>query len=100
MPTNQGAAAAGRMEAGQVRAMFDRIATPPRGRDGGEDGAPGSARLDDGTKLRPKGWQHVPAGRKLVLELPGGGGFGSPAERSAEATAEDLSKGYVTEKKQ
>jgi len=81
-------------------AMFDRIATPPRGRDGGEDGAPGSARLDDGTKLRPKGWQHVPAGRKLVLELPGGGGFGSPAERSAEATAEDLSKGYVTEKKQ
>jgi len=42
----------------------------------------------------------VPAGRKLVLELPGGGGFGNPAERSAEATAEDLSKGYVTEKKQ
>ena len=80
-------------------AMFDRIATPPRGRDGGEDGAPGSATLDDGTKLRPKGWQHVPAGRRLVLELPGGGGFGSPAERSNEARAEDLSKGYVTEKK-
>jgi N-methylhydantoinase B len=80
-------------------AMFDRITTPPRGRDGGGDGAPGSARLDDGTKLRPKGWQHVPAGRRLVLELPGGGGFGNPAERSAEADAEDMSKGYVTEKK-
>ena len=80
-------------------AMFDRITTPARGRDGGESGAPGSARLDDGTKLRPKGWQHVPAGRRLVLELPGGGGFGNPAERVAEATAEDLSKGYVTEKK-
>jgi len=80
-------------------AMFDRIATPPRGRDGGEDGAPGSATLDDGTKLRPKGWQHVPAGRRLVLELPGGGGFGNPAERPAEARAEDISKGYVTEKK-
>ncbi|KQV33693.1 MULTISPECIES: hydantoinase B/oxoprolinase family protein [unclassified Rhizobium] len=80
-------------------AMFDRIATPARGRDGGEDGAPGSARLDDGTKLRPKGWQHVPAGRRLVLELPGGGGFGNPAERPDEASAEDLSKGYVTEKK-
>ncbi|HEV7247128.1 MAG TPA: hydantoinase B/oxoprolinase family protein [Shinella sp.] len=80
-------------------AMFDRIATPARGRDGGEGGAPGSARLDDGTKLRPKGWQHVPAGRRLVLELPGGGGFGDPAERSADAKAEDLSKGYVTEKK-
>ncbi|MDX3974918.1 hydantoinase B/oxoprolinase family protein [Shinella sp.] len=80
-------------------AMFDRIATPARGRDGGEGGAPGSARLDDGTKLRPKGWQHVPAGRRLVLELPGGGGFGDPAERSADAKAEDLSKGYVTGKK-
>ncbi len=80
-------------------AMFDRIATPARGRDGGEDGAPGSAKLDDGTKLRPKGWQHVPAGRRLVLELPGGGGFGNPAERPAEARAEDLTKGYVTEKK-
>ena len=80
-------------------AMFDRIATPPRGRDGGADGAPGSARLDDGTKLRPKGWQHVPAGRRLVLELPGGGGFGNPAERTEDARAEDLSKGYVTEKK-
>ncbi|MEW9616199.1 hydantoinase B/oxoprolinase family protein [Shinella sp. S4-D37] len=80
-------------------AMFDRIATPPRGRDGGGDGAPGSVTLDDGTKLRPKGWQHVPAGRRLVLELPGGGGFGNPAERSAEATGEDVSKGYVTEKK-
>lgn len=80
-------------------AMFDRIATPARGRDGGEDGAPGSAKLDDGTKLRPKGWQHVPAGRRLVLELPGGGGFGNPAERPAEARAEDLSKGYVTETK-
>ncbi|WP_234187207.1 hydantoinase B/oxoprolinase family protein [Shinella sp. NM-101] len=80
-------------------AMFDRIATPPRGRDGGEDGAPGSARLDDGTKLRPKGWQHVPAGRRLVLELPGGGGFGNPAERAGDADAEDLSRGYVTEKK-
>ncbi len=81
-------------------AMFDRISTPPRGRDGGQDGAPGSARLDDGTKLRPKGWQHVPSGRRLVLELPGGGGYGNPAERSAEAKAEDLFKGYVTEKKQ
>lgn len=80
-------------------AMFDRISTPPQGRDGGEPGAPGSAKLDDGTKLRPKGWQHVPSGRRLVLELPGGGGFGNPSERTAEAKAEDVSKGYVTEKK-
>lgn len=80
-------------------AMFDRIGTPALGRDGGGPGAPGSAQLDDGTMLKPKGWQHVPSGRKLVLHLPGGGGFGDPAKRPADAVAEDLRKGYVTETK-
>ncbi|WP_312361725.1 hydantoinase B/oxoprolinase family protein [Agrobacterium sp.] len=80
-------------------AMFDRIGTPAAGRDGGETGAPGKAMLDDGTLLRPKGWQHVPSGRKLVLHLPGGGGFGDPAKRTEAARAEDIRKGYVTEKK-
>ncbi|RNF34435.1 hydantoinase B/oxoprolinase family protein [Paracoccus methylarcula] len=79
-------------------AMFDRISAPPRGRDGGEPGAPGGVALDDGTRLRPKGWQHVPAGRRLMLELPGGGGFGDPGRRSPEAMAEDVRKGYVTGK--
>ncbi|VFR32795.1 N-methylhydantoinase B [plant metagenome] len=37
-------------------AMFDRITSPPRGRDGGAAGAPGKVALDDGTLLRPKGW--------------------------------------------
>ncbi|PTX05080.1 hydantoinase B/oxoprolinase family protein [Pararhodobacter aggregans] len=80
-------------------AMFDRIHHPARGRDGGQEGAAGSASLDDGTVLKPKGWQHVPAGRRLVLELPGGGGYGDPARRPAEARAGDLSKGYVTERR-
>lgn len=78
-------------------AMFDRINHPPKGRNGGKDGVAGVVKLDDGTKLRPKGWQHVPAGRRLVLELPGGGGYGDPARRSAEARAEDRSKGYIME---
>ena len=77
-------------------AMFDRVTAAPRGRDGGEPGAAGSVALDDGTPLRPKGWQFVPAGRRLVLNLPGGGGFGDPAARDPAATAEDIAKGYVT----
>ncbi|MBZ9558499.1 MULTISPECIES: hydantoinase B/oxoprolinase family protein [unclassified Modicisalibacter] len=80
-------------------AMFDRITSAPRGRDGGVSGAPGSVALDDGTRLRPKGWQHVPGGRRLVLNLPGGGGFGDPSERDPQAAAEDHIKGYVTEDK-
>ena len=79
-------------------AMFDRIGTAPRGRAGGQDGATGRAALDDGTVLKPKGWQHVPAGRRLVLHLPGGGGYGDPGLREADARADDLSRGYVTEK--
>ena len=78
-------------------AMFDRVDHAARGRDGGGDGAAGTVTLDDGTRLKPKGWQHVPAGRRLILELPGGGGFGDPARRRPEARAEDASKGYVTE---
>ena len=78
-------------------AMFDRIRHPARGRAGGRDGAAGHAALDDGTRLRPKGWQHVPEGRRLVLHLPGGGGHGDPAKRPAAARMNDKSKGYVTE---
>lgn len=79
-------------------AMFDRVGHPPKGRNGGKNGAPGVVRLDDGTRLRPKGWQHVPAGRRLILELPGGGGYGDPAKRAPEARANDRSKGYLLEK--
>ncbi len=78
-------------------AMFDRIRHPARGRDGGGEGAPGSVALDDGTALRAKGWQHVPAGRRLVLELPGGGGFGPPDARDPAAREADRIAGYVTE---
>ncbi|MFD2249144.1 N-methylhydantoinase B [Pseudochelatococcus lubricantis] len=77
-------------------AMFDRVRHPARGRAGGVDGRAGVARLDDGTPMRPKGWQHVPAGRRLVLELPGGGGYGPPERRSSEARQLDLTRGYVS----
>ncbi len=76
-------------------AMFDRVNHAAKGRDGGKDGAAGIVTLDDGTALKPKGWQHVPAGRRLVLHLPGGGGYGDPAQRDAEARALDARRGYV-----
>lgn len=78
-------------------AMFDRVAHPARGREGGESGAPGVVRLDDGTRLATKGRQYVPGGKRLVLELPGGGGYGPAAERSAEARAQDLAFEYTRE---
>jgi N-methylhydantoinase B len=76
-------------------AMFDRVKNAPRGREGGEDGAPGVVKLDDGTVLAAKGRQHVPAGRRLVLELPGGGGYGPASKRSSELVKQDIEFDYV-----
>ncbi|MEM8744900.1 MAG: hydantoinase B/oxoprolinase family protein [Pseudomonadota bacterium] len=64
-----------------VYALFDRIDHPARGRGGGESGAPGAVSLASGTKLKGKGKQIVPGGERLVLEMPGGGGIGDPAQR-------------------
>ena len=56
--------------------LFDRIEHPARGRAGGEPGQAGRVMLTSGKKLRGKGKQVVPAGDRLLLELPGGGGLG------------------------
>ncbi len=77
-------------------AMFDRIGHPARGRDGGLEGAAGGVSLDDGTTLKGKGLQFVPEGRRLVLSLPGGGGYGDPTKRPADAVEHDLKHGYIT----
>jgi N-methylhydantoinase B len=76
-------------------AMFDRTHHPARGREGGQAGQAGSVALDDGTLLRGKGQQDVPAERRLVVNLPGGGGYGDPKKRDPHAVAEDLKNGYV-----
>ncbi len=40
--------------------------------------------------------QTVPAGDRLILELPGGGGLGSPQERDPALVAEDVRNGLVS----
>jgi len=80
----------------EFSAMFDRIDNPARGRAGGADGAPGKVYLDDGTPFPSKGRTTVPANRHLILELPGGGGFGDPAERDPDAQANDRIQGYIS----
>ena len=64
----------------EVLAMFERVQHPARGRAGGGDGAPGIVRLASGGILAGKGLQRIPAGDRLVLELPGGGGHGRAGE--------------------
>ena len=77
-------------------AVFDRVQHPPRGRDSGGDGVAGIVRLRSGAMLRTKGYQVIPAGDRLVLELPGGGGMGPATERDPAAHAQDVRDGLIT----
>ena len=79
-------------------AIFDRVANAPRGRDGGGDGAAGRVALKSGATLRTKGFQVIPDGDRLVLELPGGGGMGDPRARDRAAVERDLRDGVITER--
>ena len=79
----------------EFSAMLDRIGHPAKGREGGGAGAAGRISLADGTPMRGKGWQHVADGQRIVLELPGGGGFGDPAQRSNQAREQDRRRGYL-----
>lgn len=80
-----------------IFATFDRTQFAPHGCEGGGDGALGGLRLKSGAKLRSKGRQTIPAGEVLVLEMPGGGGYGAPTERDPEAVRADLRAGFVSE---
>lgn len=79
-----------------ILATFDRVHNAPRGRDGGGDGANGRLRLASGKILQPKGRQVVPAGDRVILEMPGGGGFGAPQARPLELIESDLLRKLVS----
>src|SRR5467141_926833 len=75
---------------------FERVGNPARGRHGGGTGAPGRVTLVSGKPIGPKGRQSVPGGDFIRLELPGGGGFGDPAERDPEQVALDAADGLIS----
>ncbi|MBV9757105.1 MAG: hydantoinase B/oxoprolinase family protein [Alphaproteobacteria bacterium] len=77
-------------------AVFDRVAHPPKGRDGGQNGAAGRVELKSGRVLRTKGFQVIPDGDRLMLYLPGGGGMGEPAARDPALVARDVRDGLVS----
>lgn len=77
-------------------ATFERTVHAARGRDGGGPGALGLVRLASGRKLRNKGFQVIPEGERLIIEMPGGGGLGDPAERDPGAVARDVRRGLVS----
>lgn len=77
-------------------AGVERMKYAARGRTGGRDGALGRIRLASGPRLAGKGEQVIPAGDRLLFETPGGGGYGDPRRRAAEAVALDVRRGLVS----
>ena len=79
-----------------LAATFDRMVYPARGADGGHAGGLGKVRLKSGQALKGMGRQVVPAGDRLIVETPGGGGIGDPKLRARAAVKEDVERGLVS----
>ena len=73
----------------------EHVDTPCFGVVGGKDGRAGAV-LKNGQRIFAKGQVPLAPQDKLTVELPGGGGWGAPAQRSPDLIAEDLALGLVT----
>ena len=75
--------------------LCDRTVHPAAGFRGGAPGARGAVLIDGVAPANPKAEQLVPPGALVEVRLPGGGGYGPPAERDPELIVRDLLEGYV-----
>lgn len=86
------------LEDATVIRRFDKAKFPPNGLAGGEPGDRARFVTGVGTSAEKEslpGRYDMKAGDRFILQTAGGGGWGSPAERSAEARARDKAEGYV-----
>ena len=82
-----------------VSLLAERQRVAPSGAAGGSDGALGVHRLRSaGGALRTlsaKGTLELAAGDELIVQTPGGGGFGQPAKRPIAARRNDEENGLL-----
>jgi len=89
--------------AGSLSVLSDRNVIPPYGVNGGLSGLPNSFTVErDGQTITTSSIPGKVSGfalrtdDRVVSRSAGGGGFGNPADRAAEAIERDLLAGYVT----
>jgi N-methylhydantoinase B len=80
-----------------VSGKVDRVKYPARGREGGANGKVGKMGLKSGLVFSGKGVLEVPPGDELVVETPGGGGYGNPLSRSRQQVQQDLKQGLISQ---
>jgi N-methylhydantoinase B len=76
--------------------LCDRTRIPAQGFFGGEAGAPGGVLIDGRAPANPKAEQLLDPGALIEIGIPGGGGYGSPAERDPALRERDALEGYTT----
>jgi N-methylhydantoinase B len=90
------------LEAATVVRRFNKTRFPPQGLAGGRPGARARfvVRLGSKQELETKASARIEmaAGERFLLQSAGGGGYGDPRRRDADALARDLAEGYVTPK--
>lgn len=74
----------------------DRTQFPAEGVAGGCPGAPAYNTLDTGEVVNLKSTRYMAPDTQVILNLPGGGGFGHPFERAPESVLRDVVNGYVS----
>lgn len=79
-----------------LQSFYERTKHPAPGLMGGGAGLAGRLSADKGPQPVPKITSEVAAGAIVRIELPGGGGFGPPAERDPAAVLDDVRGGYVS----
>jgi N-methylhydantoinase B len=79
-----------------LSAMYDRTRHPAQGIRGGSPGGAGAVRTAGGEELHPKRQQQIPEGERIILSLPGGGGFDAATKRDPALVSWDVSDGLVS----
>ena len=76
--------------------LYERCKHPAPGLYGGKSGAPGTVSTSNGEVVEPKLSRMLPPDTIVRIDIPGGGGFGDPEQRSDEAIGQDIADGYIT----
>ena len=88
------------LEAATVVRRFNKTRFPPQGLTGGRPGARARfvVRIGSQQEFETKASAKIEmaAGERFLLQSAGGGGYGDPRRRDADALARDVAEGYVT----